>query len=143
MIYENEPENFNPKFSAVGCFVKYNNEILLLHRQNYKAQGNTWGIPSGKIDEGENKLEAMVREVKEETGFKFPKSQIKYFQKVYVKFREYDFIYHIFSTKLDRQIQVEINKTEHKNSKWESPAGALLMPLIEDLDACIKLYYKI
>lgn len=143
MIYKNEPENFNPKFSAVGCFVEYNNKILLLHRQNHKAQGNTWGIPSGKIDGGENKLEAMAREIKEETSFELPNSQIKYFQKIYVKFREYDFIYYIFSTKLDKQIRVEINKTEHKNSKWESPANALLMPLIEDLNACIKLYYKI
>jgi ADP-ribose pyrophosphatase YjhB (NUDIX family) len=51
MISKNKPENFTPKFEVVSCFVEYKNEILLLLRQDHKPQGNTYGVPAGKIDE--------------------------------------------------------------------------------------------
>ena len=87
MIYKERPQNFNPKFEVVSCFVEYNGEILLLHRQDHKPEGNTWGVPAGKVDDGENLLESMVREIKEETGFLLPSSQLSYFEKVFVIFK--------------------------------------------------------
>jgi len=143
MIYREKPRDFNSKFNVVSCFVEYDRKILLLHRQDHKPEGNTWCVPAGKVDEGEKILEATVREIREETGFGIPSSQIKYFGKVYVKYPEYDFIYHIFNTRLDKQQKVAINHNEHKDFKWISPKNALNVPLIQDLDACIKLFYKI
>jgi 8-oxo-dGTP diphosphatase len=84
MIHKERPQNFNSKFDVVSCFVEYNGEILLLHRQDYKPEGNTWGLPAGKVDSGENFLESMVREIQEETGFVLPSSQLSYFGKVFV-----------------------------------------------------------
>lgn len=43
------------------------NKILLLFRGN-RGDFNDWTFPKGHIEENENKLEAMTREVKEETG---------------------------------------------------------------------------
>ncbi len=51
MISRNKPENFTPKFEVVSCFVEYNDEILLLLRQDHKPEGNTYGVPAGKIDQ--------------------------------------------------------------------------------------------
>lgn len=143
MIYKERPQNFNSRFDVVSCFVECNGQILLLHRQDYKPEGNTWGVPAGKVDEGEEIFETIVREIREETGFDIPSSQIKYFRKVYVKYPEYDFIYHIFSTQLNTQQKVAINHKEHKDFKWISPKNALNMPLIRNLDMCIKLFYEI
>ena len=143
MIYRDKPSNFDPKFDVVSCFIEYNGEILLLHRQNHKPEGNTWSVPAGKVDEGEKILETTVREIQEETGFKIPPSQISYFGKVYVKYPSYDFVYHIFHTKLNQQQKVTINHKEHKDFRWISPENALKRPLIQDLDACIKLFYKL
>ncbi len=84
----------------------------------------------------------MAREIKEETGFDIPHSNIKDFQKVYVKFENYDFIYHIFYTELNEPQEIQINTEEHKDSRWTSIPGASDLPLIEDLDGCIKLFYK-
>jgi len=42
MSIKDTPENFTPKFEVVSCFVEYKQEILLLQRQDYKPQGNTW-----------------------------------------------------------------------------------------------------
>jgi len=85
----------------------------------------------------------MVREIQEETGFLFHSSQLSYFRKVYVKYPEYDFVYHIFHIKLDKNQEVIINHKEHKDFKWTSPENALNISLIQDLDACIKLFYEI
>ncbi len=142
MIYKKKPQNFNSKFDVVSCFVQYNGEILLLHRQDYKPEGNTWGVPAGKVDDGETISEAMIREIQEEIGFVLSSSQLSYFEKVYVRYPDYDFIYHIFNTELDQRQKVTINRTEHKDFKWILPKDALKMPLIQDLDACIKLFYK-
>ncbi len=143
MIYKEKPQNFDSKFDIVSCFAEHNGEILLLHRQDHKPEGDTWGVPAGKVDEGEEILETMIREIQEETGFQLFSSQLSYFEKVFVKYPEYDFVYHIFYTKLDQRQKVAINRNEHKNFKWISPKKALDMPLIQDLDACIKLFYKI
>ena len=143
MIYKEIPKDFNPEFDVVSCFVEYNREILLLHRQDHKPEGNTWGVPAGKVESGEDLLETMVREIKEETGLTFPSSQLSYFGKVYVKYPGYDFVYHIYHTRLDNKQTVEINHNEHKDFSWISPQNALNMPLIQDLDECIRLFYKI
>ena len=143
MIYNKKPQEFNPKFEVVSCFVDHDQEILLLHRQDHKPEGNTWGVPARKVDEGEQISETMIREIREETGFELVSSQLSYFQKLYVKYPKYDFVYHIFYTKLDQKQEVILNSQEHKDFKWISPEAAFDMPLIQDLDACIKLFYKI
>jgi len=142
MIFEDKPDDFDPKLEAVGCFVESDGEILLLHRQDHKPQGDTWGIPSGKIDDGEKPAETIVREVTEETGISVPIEDILLFKKIFVKYPTYDFVYYIFLTKLDGKANVKINPKEHKDFRWVSPEDGLRLPGIEDLDACIKLVYK-
>ena len=142
MIYKEKPQNFDSKFDVVSCFVEYNGEILLLHRQNHKPEGNTWGVPAGKVDDEENILGTMVREIQEETELVLLPSQLSYFGKVYVRYPNYDFVYHIYHIKLDQRQKVIINHKEHKDFKWISPENALNIPLIQDLDTCIKLFYK-
>ncbi|MGH7203071.1 MAG: NUDIX hydrolase [Candidatus Levyibacteriota bacterium] len=68
MIFTLKPANFKNRFDIVSCFCMKEDALLLLHRQNHKPQGNTWGIPAGKVD-GEERLDnAIQRELKEETG---------------------------------------------------------------------------
>ncbi len=143
MIYDSEPENFNPKFEVVSCFVEYDKKILLLLRQDHKPEGNTYGVPAGKVNEGEKPLETIIREIREETGLEIDSSQISYFRKVYVRYPAYDFEYYIFHSKLEGKRDVQINSNEHKEFRWTSPEDALDLQLIQDLDACIRLFYQI
>ena len=50
--------------AAGGVVKNKDNEILLIHRRGY------WDLPKGKIETGETKEIAAVREVEEETGLK-------------------------------------------------------------------------
>jgi len=141
MISKNKPENFNPKWEVVSCFVEYKNEILLLLRQDHKLQPNTWGVPAGKVDIGETIRKAMKREWDEETQINLRGA--KYFDKLYVRYPEYDFTYHMFHKQFNAQPEVIINTNEHKIYTRKTPIEALKMNLIKDLDQCIRLFYTI
>ncbi|MFH1188979.1 MAG: NUDIX hydrolase [bacterium] len=143
MIYQKKPKDFSPKFEAAGNFVQCNGEIIVLHRHNHKPQGDTWGIPSGKIHEGESPLDTTYRETMEETGLVIPRKEIQFFLTVYVTFPDYDFVYHIFHALLIKKAKIIIRESEHKDAQWISPKDALTLPLIEDLDSCIKLFFGI
>lgn len=137
------PKNFKPKFEAVGIFIQCNGEIVLLHRQNHKPQGNTWGIPSGKVNTGEHPKTTVLRETKEETGLAIYGGAVKFFKTVFVKSVDYEFIYHLYCVTLNNKSSIKINNSEHKAAKWILPFDALNLPFIEDLDGCIKLFFGI
>ena len=144
MIFQKKPEDFNPEIRVVSSFIEKNGLILLLRRQDHKPQGDTWGVPAGKIDDGENKEEAVEREIEEETGLKFPSSEFSHHGKVYVRYPSYDFVYHMFHVQMNgRDGGVKINPEEHKDYRWVKPESSLEMKLIRDLDSCIELFYDL
>lgn len=141
MLYKEQPKNFTPKFEVVSCFVEYKDEILLLLRQDHKPEGNTYGVPAGKVDAGETINQAMKREWWEETQIDL--NDAEYFDKLFVRYPDYDFIYHMYSKKFTERPEVKINPKEHKNYIRKTPQEALKMDLIRDLDECIKLFYDV
>lgn len=142
MVHKTPPKNFNPKFEVVSCYMESGDKILLLHRHNDKSQGGKWGVPAGKIDQGEDVVEAMIREAQEETGLALEPSKLEYLEKVFVRYPDYDFIYHMFRTKLAQQPAVTLSLTEHQTFQWVTPAEALQMDLVDDLDKCIEMSYS-
>lgn len=143
MIFTKVPQDFSPRFEVVSCFFECNGEILLLHRWPEKSQGNKWGVPAGKIEPGETPLEAMVREAKEETNVHLTRQDLTYVKKIFVRYPDYDFVYHMFHTQFDRKPDVMLNPKEHQAFAWVTPEVALTMDGMRDLDACIKLFYTI
>jgi len=140
MLYQKEPKNFNPKLEAAGCFVKCDGKILLLHRQDSRPEGNTWGMPAGKIHVGETPLAVAVREIKEETSLNIPVDQIKLIGKTFITMSTYDEIFYFFETTVPSQEGVKTDPNEHKAFAWISPKDALDLDLIEGLSSGIKLY---
>ena len=143
MISESRPDDFQPGFEVVSCFCEYGGEILLLRRQSHKPQGNTWGVPAGKLENGETPVQAMVRELYEECGIQREENSIRFFKTVYVKYAEVDFIYNIFHTSFEIRPRIRIRENEHMEHSWVSPKRALEMNLIQDLNDCIRLYYAL
>lgn len=142
-IYLEKPNNFNPKIEVVGCFLEYEDKILLLHRQEHTSQGNLWGIPGGKLEKLETPLNAAIRETLEETGFDILKQPISDLGKVYIKYPTFDYIYYMIKCKpVELPGSVKITFNEHKGFTWVTPDDALKMNLMLDEDDCIKLIYK-
>lgn len=145
MMYANPPENFNPKFEVVCCHVDCDGKFLMLHRADHKSAGDKWGVPAGKIDPGETPLAAVKRETKEETGIDIPMNDIHFRNTVYVRYPDYDFVYHIFQAEIEVMKDVMINSDEHKAFRWMTPSESLALGdmLVPDEDARIKLIYGI
>jgi 8-oxo-dGTP pyrophosphatase MutT (NUDIX family) len=143
-VYLEKPADFNPKAEIVGCcYLHYQDKILLLHRQDFKSEGNRWGIPGGKLNKGEPLIEAIIREVFEETGYHLEREKVHHMGKLYIKVPNFDFEYHMiqYQVPIEHPSDVKINFKEHKGFTWVTPKDALKMDLITDEDICIEICF--
>ncbi len=145
MIFEKKeeiPEDFKPELEAAGCFIEHDGKVLMLLSQDYKHYGSVWGHPAGKLDKEENAEQALIREVKEETGINLKKEDIWFIKRVHIRSPGQDFIYNLFYTKFDEKPEVQIDKREHKEFQWLEPEKCFSLKLIPDEDLAIKLLLK-
>ncbi len=64
----------------VYALIKDKDRLLLLQRPNTKkSYAGYWNLPGGKTEPGETGLQAIIREVKEETDMEFTSPKIKEF----------------------------------------------------------------
>jgi 8-oxo-dGTP pyrophosphatase MutT (NUDIX family) len=143
-VYLEKPADFNPKAEIVGCcYLHFQDKILLLHRQDYKAEGNRWGIPGGKLNKGEPLIDAIIREVFEETGYQLEREKVHHIGKLYIKVPNFDFEYHMiqYQVPIENPGDVKINFKEHKGFTWVTPKDALKMDLMTDEDICIEICF--
>src|SRR5262249_18470213 len=143
MIHLSPPADFNPKFEVVSCFLERNGTFLLLRRHDHKPQGGTWGAPAGKVGENESPVSAMVRELREETGILVSENDLKLEEKLYVRYEDYDFTYYTFRLAAPSDQAITLNPEEHTEYAWVTPEASLALPLIQDMDECIRLFYKL
>lgn len=61
---------FTQTFGVVGAIIEKDGKILLV-KETKEVAKDQWSHPAGWIDVGENPIEAVKREAKEETGFDF------------------------------------------------------------------------
>ena len=141
LVFQEKPEDFKPKIEVATCFIRVGDEILFLKRLPFKPQGNTWGTPGGKFDEGENALKAVVRETWEETGIELPPESMTYFGKVYIRYPQMDYTLHLFEYSAEDRLKVKINPGEHADYAWVTLDKALTIPLIPGEEECIDLIY--
>lgn len=132
MTFTTPPPDFNSKFDIVGCYVEYDGKFIALKRGSHKPQGNQYGLPAGKVDKGESLEEAILREVKEETGITIDPSKLQKLRSFPTRYPDYDFIFHTFKTVLVHEPIVTINPTEHSEFIWITPVELLTLPLAMD-----------
>ncbi len=143
MVFLEPPAGYNPRCHVAACFCEYNNKFLFLLRQPDKSCGNTWGIPGGKLDAGDTALQAVIRELAEETALTFQEHELEELQTVYIRYPNGDFTYTMFRTVLSHAKDIRISPAEHSEARWLTLEQALELPLIPGEDECIFLAYGI
>jgi len=63
-------------FGVAGAILEKNGKILLVKEAKSGSDSGKWNHPAGWIELGEHPLEAVSREVKEETGYEFSPTHI-------------------------------------------------------------------
>lgn len=109
-------------WGKVGAGILYTDgkRVLLLKRATKGDHYGSWSIPGGKVERGENPLDAAQRESKEETGV-FDGSIIAHYDDV-----DHRHHFHTFLYKVDQPFQCQLSD-EHSEYRWVE------LPDVEDL----------
>lgn len=97
---------------AVVCVIKDSQNRILLLSRSFSPFG--WGLPGGKIENGETLMTAVIREVKEETGIVLNADELDWVKSSSsVNGRDVDI--YLKTTKEDKQVTLS---PEHSEFKW-------------------------
>lgn len=139
-----EESKKRPIVAASAIIVDSNNSILLVKRK-YPPGKDRWALPGGHVEYGESIEEAVIREIKEETGytvkvkhFLFPCTVIKR------KPRSNDFEYHFVILVFEAEIvsgQLTPG-TDAEEAKFFSKEDAFSLNLTMSTRACLRQYFK-
>ena len=131
---------FTQTFGVVGAILEKDGKILLVKETKKVAKG-LWNHPAGWIDLGENPLNAVSREVKEETGYDFNPTHILGVYSLYKKNLKERFNITPHAIKIIFIGNISKNTTgglidEISESKWFAPEEIYEMDIniLRDLD---------
>lgn len=142
IVFLSPPPNFFPKVEVSGCFCEWENKFLLLKRHTNRPQGDTWGLPAGKLESGESARSAVIREVREETGLNINDQHLKEVCKFYIRLSNLDYIFHLFQFPFNSQPKLFLNQEEHVEAQWMTFEQALTLDLIQGGEEIIDHYRK-
>lgn len=104
---------------VVGCFLEYDGKFILLHRLPHKADGNTWGLPGGKVEDGESDIEAIQRELFEETGYQASVEEIEVLSTDdFISPRGDTVTYISHRVKLNNPHSITLEESAHSAYRW-------------------------
>jgi 8-oxo-dGTP pyrophosphatase MutT (NUDIX family) len=112
------------KIHAVGVMLEdEQGRILVLRRHPQKPEGTAWGLPGGKIDPGEDREAAAIREVWEETGHTVDPSKLQFLKTYhYLQPDNLDVTFEVFKLPASSaELTVAMNPAEHTEYQWMLP----------------------
>lgn len=105
---------------VMGALVLSNSKVLLLKRASHDWLPNFVELPSGGVDEGEALIDALARELLEETGLKLLAAEryvghFDYVTESGKRARQFNFIVSV------HEGNVTLNPDEHSEFYWVEP----------------------
>ena len=65
-----------PRIPCVGAIIKDPGGRLLLIKRGHAPQAGRWSLPGGRVEPGESDQQAVIREIREETGLQVQCDQL-------------------------------------------------------------------
>jgi len=140
MLYFSRPENFNPRFSAVGIYLVHDEKVLFL--KYTKKYDQAWTLPSGKVEPEEDESDAVIRETLEEVGVKLDKDKLIHLFTAFASYPDADFPWFVYRYDLSEEPELTLSD-EHSDYVWVTPEEALKLKLIQHENDCLKKAFNI
>ena len=102
---------------VVAAFIWERNRFLICQRPAYKARGLLWEFVGGKVEHGETKEAALIRECKEELSVTVVPWNI--FMEVTHEYPDLTVHLTLFHATI---IEGDIQLLEHEDARWITPA---------------------
>lgn len=123
---------------VVGCFIEHNDQLLMLLRCTSETDPSLWGIPAGKAEKSESDIQAVIREVREETGIQLENSSLTYLGELPIEYPSIIVNFPVFKTKLEKLPSISLSPTEHVDYAWMHPKDIIKLPnLMQDVDTLL------
>ncbi len=129
-VFRVMPKDFKPQVEVASCHIEVDGKFLFAKRSPHKPFGDTWGLPGGKLEEGETPRQASIREIHEEVGITLDDQNLLDVTPLYIRRPNIDFVYYLFHYKFDEIPNVTLND-EHCDYCWVTLKDALNLDLIE------------
>ena len=118
---------------AVLCLIKDGDRVLLQNRVKKDWQGYT--LPGGHVERGESFVDAVVREMKEETGLTIEKPRMVGIKQFPIDGGRY--IVLLFEA---TQFTGEVVSSEEGEMTWIDRAELANIPAVDDLQELLKVF---
>ena len=124
---------------SIACIDYRDGKVFLAKRQDVGDMGGRWEFPGGKIDEGEDFVTAIRREMNEEFGVK-----VEVFDRLcQVTFEHKGKLCYVdaFKVRLEEDgLSRRFTLTEHTDYMWEDFSN---IPSLNFVDSDMKIYEKL
>ena len=124
---------------SIACIDYRDGKVFLAKRQNVGDMGGRWEFPGGKIDEGEDFVTAIRREMNEEFGV-----DVEVFDRLcQVTFEHKGKLCYVdaFKVRLEEDgLSRRFTLTEHTDYRWEDFSN---IPSLNFVDSDMKIYEKL
>lgn len=139
-VSDQKPANFQPKMEASACYLEVDDRILLIQQEKGKTDEGKWGVPAGKLEQGETPEIAAKRELFEETGIQIQSpSQFVYLGTLYIRKPDLDYVYYMFKVHLDQEPHIQLS-LEHSNYRWADGKDLKNLPLRPGVKEALQYY---
>ena len=100
-----------------------------------------WDLPGGKVDHGENNLNAIEREIQEETGLFVVTMRVQWVQ---TAVNDYTGVYYIFAGYHCRALSAAVTLShEHHAYQWLPPTEFMRLPSTPFLQNLVREAFKL
>lgn len=100
--------------------MEYDGKFLILLRHGNKVDGDTWGLPAGKVEKVESDEQTILRELEEETGYLASANDLEFLGDFHFEFDDLYVEFPSYKIKLDGKIEVKHSQDEHIDWRWVS-----------------------
>lgn len=131
--------NMKKRLRVVGCIIRSEEKILLLYRSATETDPSLWGVPAGKVEEGETDTQAAIREINEETSIKLDEQSLEYLGFLPIEYDTLIVDFPMFVVNFEKEPVVKLSPREHIDFQWLEPSKVLELPdLMKDVDTIIQ-----